>query len=47
MLAHVGASTSQPSSTQQARALPEGLDWEPLDLTAEGTDIQQLLRKCK
>ena len=26
--------------------VPEGLDWEPLDLTAQGSDIAGLLGRC-
>ena len=28
------------------RPVPEGLGWEPLDLSAPGTSIPELLRQC-
>ena len=44
---NVGPSTNQSTNHQHTREVPEGLGWEPLDLSAEGTDIEELLKGCK
>lgn len=44
---HSGSSTKQSTNHQHATRVPEGLGWDPLDLTADDTDIEQLLARCK
>lgn len=44
---YAGASTNQATDHQHTMQVPEGLGWEPLDLTAEGTDIEDLLKQCR
>ncbi|KAL0054237.1 hypothetical protein WJX82_005904 [Trebouxia sp. C0006] len=42
-----GASTSQGNNTQQMGHVPEGLGWQPLDLSPDDVDINQLLKQCR
>ena len=42
-----GSSTNQATNHQHTREVPEGLGWDPLDLTADDADIEQLLARCK
>ena len=42
-----GASTSQHTDSQQKSHIPEGLSWNPLDLSHDGVDITELLKQCR
>ncbi|KAL0033170.1 hypothetical protein WJX79_007045 [Trebouxia sp. C0005] len=42
-----GASTSQGNNTQRMGHVPEGLGWQPLDLSPDDVDITQLLQQCR
>ncbi|KAL3136989.1 hypothetical protein ABBQ32_006586 [Trebouxia sp. C0010 RCD-2024] len=42
-----GASTSAATDSPNKGQVPEGLGWQPLDLSADDVDISQLLQQCR